>query len=156
MIKSIAAVLCASVLAGLAAAAAMADGVRVGVLTCKIEGGMGYVIWSSKNVDCLFKPHHAKWRDHYAGTISKFGADIGVTTGSQVAWAVFAPGDLGRGSLAGNYFGATGEATVGVGVGANVLFGGFQNSINLQPVSVQMQTGFNAAGGIASLTLYRH
>jgi hypothetical protein len=140
----------------LTAAAAAGEGVKVGVLTCKIAGGVGYVIWSSKAVDCVFQPRHGRWRDHYVGSIRKFGADVGVTMGTQMAWAVFAPGDVGRGALAGSYFGATGEATVGVGVGANVLFGGFQNSINLQPVSVQMQTGFNAAGGVANLTLVRH
>ena len=142
--------------AGLAGGASAGEGVKVGVLTCNVEAGMGYVIGSSKGVDCVFAPKHKKWRDHYVGSITKFGADIGVTTGGHIVWAVLAPGSLKRGSLAGSYFGATGEATVGVGIGANVLLGGFPSSINLQPVSISTQTGLDVAGGIASLSLQSH
>ena len=61
--------------------------------------------------------------------------------------------DLGRGALAGDYGGATGSAAVGVGVGVNVLFGGFKDSIALQPVSISGMKGLNVAGGVAALTL---
>jgi hypothetical protein len=40
-----------------------------------------------------------------------------------------------------------------VGVGVNVLFGGFGNSISLQPLSIEGSKGFNVAGGIAEMTL---
>ena len=39
---------------------------------------------------------------------------------------VFAPGKINRGALKGSYTGANAEATVGIGVGANVLVGGFR------------------------------
>jgi hypothetical protein len=55
--------------------------------------------------------------------------------------------------LAGTYAGATASATVGVGVGANVLVGGSGNSISLQPLSIEGNTGLNVAGGIAQMTL---
>ena len=148
--------------AGIAAAllagpvSAQAGGVKIGVLKCKVDGGLGLIITSTKNVDCVFKPRRHRWRDHYVGSISKFGADVGFTNGSYIVWTVFAPGSLKRGSLAGSYLGASGEATVGVGVGANVLVGGFKHSVNLQPVSLQGQTGLNVAGGIASLSLRSH
>lgn len=143
--------------AGLASASSAnaAEGVKVGILSCHISGGIGYVIASSKSVHCVFRPSHYRWRDRYVGSISKFGADLGMTTGGHLYWTVFAPGSLRRGSLAGSYFGATGEATVGVGTGVNVLVGGFRHSVNLQPVSVQFQTGLNVAGGVASLTLHK-
>ena len=71
-----------------------------------------------------------------------------------MAWAVLAPtNNPGPGLLAGTYVGATGSASVGVGVGASVLFGGFGNSISLQPLSVEGSKGFNVAGGIAEMTL---
>jgi hypothetical protein len=146
----------AAVAAGLGGSASAAGGVKAGVLICNVDAGMGYVIGSSKGLDCVFSPTHRKWRDHYVGSITKFGADIGVTTAGRIMWAGFAPGSLKRGSLAGSYFGATGEATAGIGVGANVLLGGFQSSINLQAVSLSTQTGVNVAGGIASLSLRRH
>src|SRR4029079_3515313 len=59
-----------------------------------------------------------------------------------------------RGVLAGGYGGATAEATIGGGLGANVLVGGLQRSIALQPVSVGAQRGLNAAAGIGGLELY--
>ena len=136
--------------------AAVAGGVKVGMLTCSIDGGWGLVITSSKTVDCVFKPTDYRWRDHYVGSIGKLGVDLGLTNGSRVVWAVFAPGSLDRGSLAGLYVGATAEATLGLGFGANVLVGGFRHSINLQPVSVQGQLGMNIAAGVAGLTLERH
>jgi hypothetical protein len=60
---------------------------------------------------------------------------------------------VGRGSLAGSYVGASAEATVGAGLGANVLVGGFQRSVALQPVSVSGQTGLNFALGVGDLEL---
>ena len=78
-----------------------------------------------------------------------------MTNQSSIAWAVFAPGKLKAGSLKGSYTGASAEATIAVGLGANVLIGGFRKSINLQPISLQAQTGLNVAGGVASLYLER-
>ena len=72
------------------------------------------------------------------------------------AWrgAVFAPTRvLGPGDLAGTYGGASASATAVVGVGANVLVGGSNNTISLQPVSLQGQTGLGVAAGVAGLEL---
>ena len=57
------------------------------------------------------------------------------------------------GTLAGNYVGGTASATVGVGVGANALVGGFNNSIALQPLSIEANRGLNVAAGVAEMTL---
>ncbi len=127
-------------------------GVKIGVLTCKIDGGVGFVIGSSKPVECVFDPVKGRNED-YTGRIGKLGVDIGVTNKSVVAWAVFAPGRIRPGDLKGTYTGVSAEATVAVGLGANVLVGGFRKSINLQPISLQAQTGLNVAAGIASLNL---
>jgi Protein of unknown function (DUF992) len=135
-----------------AVAPAQAGGIKVGVLTCRVDGGVGFIIGSSKDVECVFKGTNGR-RENYIGTMGKLGVDIGVTTDTRVAWLVFAPGKLKAGSLKGSYQGASAEATVGIGLGANVLVGGFKKSINLQPVSVQAQTGLNIAGGLASLNL---
>ena len=70
-----------------------------------------------------------------------------------MVWAVFAPGKVKKGALQGSYGGASAEATVIAGLGANVLIGGSGKSINLQPLSVQAQTGLNVAAGIAGLRL---
>jgi hypothetical protein len=69
---------------------------------------------------------------------------------------VFAPTTgLAPGALAGSYAGATASATVGVGAGANVLIGGSNRTISLQPVSIEGNTGLNVAAGIGAITL-RH
>jgi hypothetical protein len=91
---------------------------------------------------------------HYIGSIDKFGVDIGYVQGGVLIWTVVAPTvNIAPGSLAGIYAGATGSATVGVGLGANVLVGGSGNSFALQPVSIQGTTGLNVATGIAAMTL---
>jgi hypothetical protein len=70
-------------------------------------------------------------------------------------WAVLAPtNNLGQGALAGHYAGATASAAVGVGAGANVLVGGFKNSIALQPITIEGQNGLNVAAGVAALSLH--
>lgn len=148
-----------SAVAGLAMAAAMtlpaqsAERVKVGTLTCDISAGIGVIIASKKNVTCTFRSAAEGATEVYTGSISKFGLDIGGTTGGRMVWAVYAPTSEIHGALAGDYVGASGEATVGVGLGANVLVGGNNRTIALQPVSLQGQTGLNVAVGVAGLTL---
>ena len=143
---------------GLAASPALAksgqSGVKIGVLNCEVSAGVGLIVASSKTVKCTFDGTVGK-KDRYTGTIEKLGIDIGFTGKGVMAWAVFAPGKVSRGALAGRYAGATAEASVAVGLGANVLVGGSNNSIALQPLSVQAQTGLNVAAGIAALRLVR-
>jgi hypothetical protein len=137
---------------GLTAQAAP-HGVKVGSLTCNVSSGWGFVFGSSKDLHCTFRPsgHPA---EHYTGTISKFGVDIGYTEGGVLVWGVFAPSsDVRAGALQGDYAGATASATVGLGLGANVLVGGLDKSIALQPVSIEGNRGLNVAAGIGSISL---
>ena len=129
-----------------------ASGVKVGVLNCTVQGGVGLIFGSRKSMNCVFK-RSAGGSEIYTGSVSKVGVDIGVTGKSYIAWAVFAPGKVNRGALAGRYAGGSAEATLGLGLGANVLIGGSKNTIALQPLSVQGQTGLNLAVGIAGLRL---
>jgi len=140
-------------LALMASAADAKSGIKVGVLSCEVAGGAGFIIGSSKAVDCVYDPASGGRREHYSGSIGKLGIDIGVTDRTVLAWAVFAPGKINMHALRGSYTGASAEATVLVGLGANVLVGGFKKGINLQPISVQGQTGLNIAAGVASLKL---
>ena len=78
---------------------------------------------------------------------------MGVTNESYISCQAIASGDLEPGSLAGNYVGDSAHATAGVGLGANVLVGGSNDSITLQPLSVQGQTGLNLAVGIGTMKL---
>ena len=123
-----------------AAPAFAGNGIKVGVLSCDVSAGVGMIIGSSKAVSCTFKGSGGRV-ERYEGRIGKLGVDIGATGAASMAWLVFAPGKLKRGSLQGSYNGASAQATVIAGLGANVLVGGFEKSINLQPLSVQGQTG---------------
>ena len=110
---------------------AQAQGVKAGVLTCNVASGFGFIFGSSRSVNCTLSGGGGP-PQHYVGAINKFGVDIGYVQGAVIVWAVFAPTtNPAPGSLAGTYVGATGSATVGVGVGANVLVGGSANSISL-------------------------
>jgi hypothetical protein len=137
------------------AASAHADpgGVKAGVLTCNVSSGWGLIFGSSKDLNCTFENGSGR-EEHYAGTINKYGVDVGYHNGGVIVWAVFAPtGDLAPGSLAGNYGGVTASAAVGVGAGANALVGGSDNHVSLQPVSIEGLTGLNVAAGVASISL---
>ena len=132
---------------------AQAQDVRVGMMTCDVAGGFGYVLGSSRDLQCTFSPAQGP-AEHYAGRISKFGVDIGYLQNAVMVWTVLAPTvALSPGSLTGTYGGVTASATVGVGVGANVLVGGSSDTISLQPVSIEGGTGLNVSGGFASMSL---
>src|SRR5690349_12132240 len=134
-------------------ASAAPHGVNVGTLTCNVASGWGFVFGSSKDLHCTFRQNHRN-AEHYSGSISKFGVDVGYTEGGVLVWGVFAPtSDTRPGSLDGDYVGATASATVGVGLGANVLVGGFDKSFALQPLSVSGDRGLNVAAGVGSITL---
>lgn len=130
-------------------------GVRIGYLDCTIGSGVGYVLGSAKEADCAFRSAMGSEPiDHYSGVVRKMGIDLGFTTRTRLIWAVFAPtAGYHHGSLSGLYQGATAEATVGAGIGANVLVGGTSGSIHLQTVSVTGQLGLNVAATGTSLTL---
>ncbi len=134
-------------------ATAQGERVKAGTLACDISGGIGLIITSHKDVSCMFTPSQPGPREVYVGGINKFGLDLGATAGGEMVWAVYAPTSRRFGALAGNYSGASAEATVGAGLGANVLVGGSSRTIALQPLSVQGQTGLNVAAGVAELTL---
>jgi hypothetical protein len=127
--------------------------VQVGILECRGGASIGFVVGSVTNLGCVLRVDGAP-EDRYIATIRKVGLDLGITQESALAWGVYAPvARLGPGDLAGDYAGAQGSATLGVGVGGNVLIGGSNNTIALQPLSVQGQVGVNIAAGLASLEL---
>jgi hypothetical protein len=127
--------------------------VQVGILECRGGSSFGFVVGSVTNLGCVLRVDGVP-EDRYVATIRKVGIDLGITQESALAWGVWAPvARLGPGDLSGSYAGAQGSATIGVGVGGNVLVGGSANSIALQPLSLQGQVGFNVAAGLESLEL---
>ncbi|MET0676353.1 MAG: DUF992 domain-containing protein [Bradyrhizobium sp.] len=136
-----------------AAGAQQPQRVQVGVLECRGGASVGFIVGSVTNLGCVLRSDGFP-EDRYVATIRKVGLDLGITEESALAWAVFAPvAQIGPGGLSGNYVGAQGSATLGVGVGGNVLVGGSANSIALQPLSLQGQVGLSIAAGLESLEL---
>jgi hypothetical protein len=154
MSKKFSMLMSAAALVALAGSAQAApSGVKVGTLTCNVSSGWGFVFGSSRDLHCNFRPNNHKG-EHYTGSINKFGVDIGYTDGGVLIWGVFAPSsDVRAGALQGDYAGATASATIGVGLGANVLIGGLDKSIALQPLSVEGNKGLNVAAGIGAISL---
>jgi hypothetical protein len=153
MRKLAALTLAAAIPAMVAVSAAAQERTQVGELTCDISGGIGLVLGSQRTLNCTFMPSTPGPVEHYTGTLTKLGVDIGITSGGAMIWLVYAPTSRPAGALAGSYGGAAAEASVGAGVGANVLLGGSNRTVELQPVSLQGQTGLNVAAGVAGIDL---
>jgi hypothetical protein len=134
-------------------AAAQTERIQAGTLACDISGGIGLIIGSQRTLNCSFTPSIPGPIEFYVGSLTKLGVDIGITGSGVMMWLVYAPTSRPAGALAGSYGGATAEASVVAGVGANVLIGGSNRTVALQPVSLQGQSGFNVAAGVAGLDL---
>lgn len=129
-------------------------GVKIGVLTCAVEGETNFIVGSRATLDCTYEEANTNQMERYTGTVRDFGLDIGTTNNATLVWAVMAPTtDIDPGALEGTYGGLTAGASVGVGVKANALIGGFNESVVLNPVSVESQTGVNLTLGVSQLTL---
>jgi hypothetical protein len=129
-------------------------GTNAGVLTCKMAPSIGLLFGSRQRMACRFVPNGPYPPEAYVGVMNTIGLDVGITAGGVMAWGVFAPGEGPlRGKLAGTYVGASGSVGLGVGVGANLLFGGTGRSIALQPLSVEGSVGINLSLGVSGLTL---
>ena len=138
---------------GVLAPAALAQGVKTGVLTCHVASGFGWILGSTRTMQCKYEQGQGRSED-YVGTISKIGIDVGYLGASVIVWAVLAPISFpGPGALAGTYVGATAQAAAALGGGVNVMTGGFRKSIALQPISLIGETGLYVGAGIASMSL---
>lgn len=128
--------------------------VEVGTLTCNVSEGGSFIIGSSHTLTCNFKAASDGRMQAYTGKINSFGIDIGPVDKGQLVWGVLAPAaDMKPGALAGSYAGVSAGAAAGAGLQANVLVGGLDKSIALQPVSLEANTGINLTAGVTGLSL---
>jgi hypothetical protein len=127
--------------------------VQLGVLTCRGGADIGFIVGSVTHLRCALTAA-GQPNQGYVATIQKIGLDIGITEDTNLVWAVFAPVTFaGPADLTGHYAGVEGGASFVVGLGANVLVGGSQNSFALQPVSVNGSVGIDISAGFESLDL---
>ena len=153
LLAGIAGVAAAVLVASAAHAQQPMQRVQIGILECRGGASVGFIVGSVTHLGCVLRAEGLP-EDRYVATIRKVGLDLGITQESALAWGVFAPvARLGPGDLTGDYAGVQGSAAIGVGAGGNVLVGGSNNTIALQPLSLQGSTGFNVAAGLESLEL---
>src|SRR5262245_1222927 len=127
---------------------------KAGMLTCETSASLGLIVGSHQKLNCKFVPNDGGPLEYYVGEINRLGLDLGITAAGLMSWGVITSlNGLSPGALAGNYVGASGDISAGLGVGANVLVGGSSKSVSLQPLSIEGQAGINLALGVAGLTL---
>jgi hypothetical protein len=127
---------------------------QAGMLSCKLNPSVGFVIFGHQSMECRFVPSGPLPPQIYEGALNTVGIDIGVVGTGGLAWAVLAPtAGIPAGALAGTYVGASGDVALGVGVGANVLVGGSNRSFALQPLSVEGSVALNVTLGLSALQL---
>jgi hypothetical protein len=127
---------------------------HVGRLTCRLGPSVGLIVGSRQRMRCHFVRAADPRIERYSGTVTRFGLDLGITAGGVMTWSVLArTRRVGRGTLAGHYVGASGDASLGIGIGAKVLVGGSRRTTMLQPLSLSGRVGVNLAAGVTGLTL---
>ena len=123
---------------------AKAQTTELGVLTCDVDGGFGAIFGSNRQASCVFVDKRRNITP-YTIEITKVGLDLGFVASKTLVWTILAASNDIPHNLRGTYVGANVEVSALVGVGVNVMVGGMRDSVTLQPVGLQAQTGVNAA-----------
>jgi Protein of unknown function (DUF992) len=153
-IRIAATVLAALIFAAPASAQTPKTWTQVGMLTCKLNPSIGFIIAGHQTMECRYVPSEGGPPQAYEGALNTVGIDIGISAGGVLGWAVLAPtGGIPAGALAGEYVGASGDLGIGIGAGANVLIGGSARTFALQPISLEGSIAVNVALGVSGLKL---
>ena len=124
---------------------------QVGVLNCRVNPSIGFIIAGHQSMQCLFTQSAPIPPQAYEGALNMVGLNVGISAGGVLAWAVYAPtAGSAAGALAGEYIGASGDIGLGVGVGANVLVGGSGRTIALLAIPLRQ------SGPICCSSCIRH
>lgn len=141
-------------LAVMAGPGAADDKIKAGMLDCDVSAGVGLIFTEKQSMKCKFTPLGGGPVDNYTGSIDEVGVSIGATAGGVLVWSVISDQKgVPAGALAGKYTGLSANASVGVGLGENVLVGGNNSAFMLQPTSYEGQVGLNVAAGVTTVTL---
>lgn len=151
---AIAATAVALAVAAFGSAAQAQTGAPAGRLSCTVEGAIGLVVTSQRPMECRFTPRRGPVQ-RYTGVVRSFGLDVGTIRRSTMSWRVYGPyARAPLGALAGTYAGAAAGASAGsAGGSGNLLVGGVDNEVTLQPLSLQSRRGYNVAVGVTGFEL---
>jgi hypothetical protein len=149
------AALAAAIALGAVMMPAKADTVELRLLESVVDGGTGFLFGSSKGPAFKHTPANASAaKEANFWVANTFDVDVGVTGASVFAWVVAAPTSNYRYKpdlLADDCRCVSAEASAGAGV--NILVGGSDDTVSLQPLGVRAREGVNVAGGIAEIEL---
>jgi len=141
-----------ALVASVGAAAAQQTTSEVGYLACR-GTAQTYGIASTKDLKCSFRRYDGTVF-HYSATVYSGGLDLGVYQNVAIDWAVFAPTRrIGPGDLVGTYGGISAGGAIGLGIGANALVGGSNNTIALNPLSGEAKTGWGLWAGLSRMEI---
>ncbi len=129
------------------------SGAPAGRLSCNVGPGLGLVVTSQRPMTCRFTPRRGPVQ-RYVGVVRSFGLDLGTIRRSTMNWRVYGPyARAPLGALSGRYGGAAAGASAGVGASGNLLVGGNDGDVTLQPLSLQSSRGINVAIGVTGFEL---
>ena len=131
---------------------------QIGTLSCRVDPNIGFIIVGHQPMQCVYTQAPGALSQvppqSYDGALNTVGLSIGFSAGSVLGWAVFAPTTgMPAGALAGEYVGVSADVGIGLGAGANVLLGGSNRTIALQPLSLQGSAAVNVVVAQAALAL---
>ncbi|OFX01680.1 MAG: hypothetical protein A3D94_16625 [Alphaproteobacteria bacterium RIFCSPHIGHO2_12_FULL_66_14] len=128
--------------------------IYIGSLTCNIAAGTGYILASSKKMDCVFLGKDGVSTAQYDGTITKVGVDIGYSKAVHTIWRVYSLGsERAANSLSGAYVGEQSSAAAGNQAGGNWLYGGAHAEVGMVASGIIKDAGYNLAVGVAEMDL---
>src|SRR5260370_39567861 len=64
---------------------------QVGMLTCKLNPSIGFVIFGHQSMECRFVQNPPLPVQFYEGALNTVGVDIGISAGGEAGWAGLAP-----------------------------------------------------------------
>lgn len=127
--------------------------VAIGTLECRSPGTISFIVTLNR-YDCRFFSKNGRVYRYSAG-VGRIGYEAGITGRETLVWGVYAPtSSVDQNALRGTYIGAHANATIGAGIGGNVLVGGSGRTISLQPLSVEGRIGLSAGISAAGFTIY--
>ncbi|MBV8185923.1 MAG: DUF992 domain-containing protein [Alphaproteobacteria bacterium] len=127
--------------------------IYIGALSCNVSGSQGYVLTSSKQLDCVFIDKNGT-SAAYSGTIHKYGVDIGYTNAQHTIWRVYSLGsEKSATALSGRYVGEDSTVAASSQAGGNWLYGGANREIAMIAAGVVKDAGYNFATGVAEMSL---
>ena len=130
-----------------------ASRIYIGALSCNVSGSQGYVLGSTKQLDCVFIDKNGT-SAAYTGTIHKYGIDIGYTKAVHSIWRVYSLGsEKSATALSGRYIGEDSTVAAGSQAGGNWLYGGANREIAMIAAGVVKDAGYNFATGVAEMSL---